>query len=175
MSIIYEALKKVSAAQNHNSGIASGNKTAVSGKDKLKLILLCILIVSFGFFFADVFFSIFMNPKPVSTDLAKASGVHKDKPVLVESPSVPVLAVTEKTTSPAKESTVAADTSSLEPFPAEEKLVLSGVFFSQEQGYALINGQIVRVGDTISGALVKGISLDGVTLEVQGKIIELHQ
>lgn len=55
----------------------------------------------------------------------------------------------------------------------KEKLVLNGVFFSEGQKYALINNQIVKVGDSIIGAKVKRITLEEVELEFEGSIIKL--
>ena len=41
-------------------------------------------------------------------------------------------------------------------------LVLNGIFFSQEEGYALVNNHIVKVGDKVGGALVKRIDVNEV-------------
>ncbi len=178
MSIIYEALKKVSAAQGNNTASGSGSKPSISRKDKIKLCLICILIIAFGFFFANIFFSIFINPKPVSPDtkdVAKAPVVKKDKPTVAEHLDLPALPIADKALPPPKETAVSLPSPTPDLNLQEEKLILSGVFFSQEQGYALINDQIVQVGDTVSGALVKSITLEGVKLDVQGKTIELRQ
>ena len=50
---------------------------------------------------------------------------------------------------------------------------LNGIFFSQENGFALINNQIVKVGDSIEGAIVEEISEDKVTLKANGIEITL--
>ena len=52
-------------------------------------------------------------------------------------------------------------------------LVLNGIFFSENQGYALINNRIVKEGDTVDGAIVDRISLDGVDLNSGGLVIKL--
>ncbi|MBM3255779.1 MAG: hypothetical protein FJZ08_05705 [Candidatus Omnitrophica bacterium] len=53
------------------------------------------------------------------------------------------------------------------------ELTLSGIFFSEQIGYALINNQIVKEGDKISGATVVRISLDGVDLKYEDSAINL--
>ena len=58
--------------------------------------------------------------------------------------------------------------------PAEAKkelppsLALNGIFFSGNEGYALINNQIVKEGDGVGGAVVKRITVDAVELEAKG-------
>jgi len=172
MSIIYEALKKVSAAQSNSSGPGPGPKPVIPRKNKIKSYLFCILLIALGLFFAGIFFSIFINPNPVSQDTKVLSVVKKDKPTVTDSPILPI---TEKPPLPTNEAAVSLPSSNPDLPLTEEKLILSGVYFSQEQGYALINGQIVKVGDTVSGALVKSITLEGVSLDVQGRVIELRQ
>ena len=51
--------------------------------------------------------------------------------------------------------------------------VLNGVFFSGNEGYALINNRVVKKGDVIDGATVVGIALDEVDLEAEGSVIKL--
>ena len=52
--------------------------------------------------------------------------------------------------------------------------VLNGTFFSENQGYALINNKIVKDGDTVDGAVVKRVGLDEVELEQDGKTVKLY-
>jgi len=51
--------------------------------------------------------------------------------------------------------------------------VVSGVFFSENQGYAIINDRVVKEGDVIEGAMVARINADGVKLKYQDAVIEL--
>lgn len=52
-------------------------------------------------------------------------------------------------------------------------LILNGVFFSGDKGYALINNEIFKEGDVIKGAKISKISLDEVVLEVEGNAVRL--
>lgn len=52
-------------------------------------------------------------------------------------------------------------------------LILNGVFFSGDKGYALINNEILKEGDVIKGAKISRISLDEVVLEVEGNAVRL--
>jgi len=56
---------------------------------------------------------------------------------------------------------------------APESFVLNGIFFSGNDSYALINNQIVRVGDAVDNALVKVIASNYVELENAGQTIKL--
>ncbi len=55
----------------------------------------------------------------------------------------------------------------------EINFVLNGVFFSDQDSYALINNQIVRENDYISKAKVDAIKHNSVELELNGEIITL--
>lgn len=47
---------------------------------------------------------------------------------------------------------------------------LNGIFFSGNEGYALINNQIVKAGEEIDGALLREIDKDEVKIEINGSI-----
>jgi len=53
------------------------------------------------------------------------------------------------------------------------RLDLNGVFYSGNEAYALMNNQIIKVGDIIEGAVVKRISLEGVELEKEGQFVQI--
>jgi len=55
----------------------------------------------------------------------------------------------------------------------ETTFVLNGIFFSDNDGYALINNQIVRENDLVDGAKVKKITANSVELNSQEKLITL--
>ncbi|TRZ95095.1 hypothetical protein D4R78_04390 [bacterium] len=172
MSIIYEALRKVSAAQG--SQPQAKPKSAIFKKNRFKSYLFYVLVICFGFFFANIFFNVLVdrsvpNPKakiliqqpnrekivlPVSQSPAPLSSIGSEQApaVLKDDARVPLL-----------------ESKSLQ----QEDLVLSGVFFSEEEGFALINNQIVKVGDLVSGATVKQIGFDGVELTVGDRVIKL--
>jgi hypothetical protein len=126
------------------------------------------LVVCLGFFIANIFFKIL--PQPVST-----------KPTIVAKNPVPLDKKQDITTSQsAQETQTPQATSSL---PDETRVepqkvsplafVLNGVFFSGDEGYALINNQIVKKGDKVKGATVKQITLEEVDLEWEGSLIKL--
>ncbi|MDP2831372.1 MAG: hypothetical protein Q8O02_03905, partial [Candidatus Omnitrophota bacterium] len=57
--------------------------------------------------------------------------------------------------------------------PAETSFVLNGIFFSDEDGYALVNNQIVRENDYVDGAKVGLITVNTVKLDNAGQTITL--
>ena len=58
---------------------------------------------------------------------------------------------------------------------SKEPLILNGIFFSQDEPYALINNQIVKESETIEGATVKRIKVDEVEVEKEGSILTLKK
>lgn len=52
-------------------------------------------------------------------------------------------------------------------------LALNGIFFSENEGYALINNQIVQEGDEVEGAYVQKISEDEVELKNNAGLVKL--
>lgn len=164
MSIIYDALKKVEEASSKNLGTEMDKSSKSMPKKiayhkKIPKILISVLVVCLGVFVANIFFGIF--PKPLSnntyTGIKDQPGVDKKQDVSVH-PGLP------------KETPLEVKPSVKESPPS---FVLNGVFFSGDEGYALINNRIVKKGDKIDGATVVAISLDEVNLEAEGSIIKL--
>jgi len=158
MSIIYDALKKVEKIND----ISSSLKTKGERKPKLKPYLLYTLVIVLGFFIANIIFNIFAkhlqnNTKVlVRTDVVTKIQPHPELPQDASSSletKPPLFLKTQK-----------------QPPPS---LVLNGVFFSGDEGYALINNQVAKVGDIIDGARLLQITLDGVELEAEGVTIKL--
>jgi len=153
MSIIYDALKKVEKTN-------TAEPAPVETKDKktnLKFYLLYVLVVCIGLAIAGLSFSLFSHlpkgetqslPPPTITEAAKIAPASE-----VKNTAVPE-------TVPPKE----------EPRP---QLALNGVFFSADKGYALINNQILKEGDTIEGATVLHIGRDNVELKFKDSSFKL--
>jgi hypothetical protein len=160
MSIIYDALKKV----ENKVGQIKAQTFAVSPKKEknfqVKIFILSLLVLGIGFVMAKMLFSFtlttrlqrlalpsFNQPQPPKSEVIDVVQEPLEKPIPAE-PNV--------SKSPAIES---------EP-PAT--LLLNGVFFSSQEGYALINNQILKEGDSVEGAKVMRITLEGVELEEAG-------
>jgi type II secretory pathway component PulC len=52
--------------------------------------------------------------------------------------------------------------------------VLSGIVFSKEDSYAIVNDQVLRVGDQIRGAKLMAVAPDSITLDVQGQPVVIQ-
>lgn len=148
MSIIYDALKKIERAQEP---IDSSVKINKGGKPKLKIYSVYVLAVCLGLFIASIFFNLFA--RQFQNDFKKVQDVNLSPALPKDVTSTPLSAEVKK-----------------EPQPS---LVLNGVFFSENQGYALINNQIVKEGDLVEGALVLRITLEEVELKYRGSTIKL--
>lgn len=147
MSIIHDALKKVEASTVRNDAREPSGKKA-----DFKVYILYLLVAALGFISANLIFSFFnkatqKTAKPVIKALPP-------KPVSPAPPPLPSLTIEKEEKAPGQ-------------------LKLNGIFFSGNDGYALINNQIVKTGDEVSGAEVLRITLDGVELKYADKTINL--
>lgn len=148
MSIIYDALKK---AEGLNIG--PEGKLDKGRKSKFKGYLIYVLVACFGFFIANMFFGLF-KPVPKAVEPLK----------IIQAKPQDTLTKNEPQTD---------DVTEIAPKDIREGLVLNGVFFSEEEGYALINNRIVKEGDMVGGLTVKRIDLEAVELESAGSVIKL--
>ncbi|MEI6631569.1 MAG: hypothetical protein WCL25_03015 [bacterium] len=154
MSIIHEALKKVEAST------VQGIKESPAKKIRpvFKIYILYLLVVTLGFISANAIFSFLTGPGHKTYTPANKPATQKIMPQATAKPQAP----------PPNQVGISA--------PQEEshsELTLNGIFFSEQVGYALINNQIVKEGDKISGATVVRISLEGVDLKYEKSAISL--
>ena len=155
MSIIYDALKKV---EKSGEPALKDNKVTPSPKNKIKNYLIYILFLVLGLFASKMFFS-YLNRQPYQVKPAKQTKTtppvnNVPKPPPLQQPKLP----------PAVENI---------EVPAKPTLILNGVFSSGEESYALINNQIVKLGDKINGAVIKKITPEEVLLDSEGSEIRL--
>lgn len=152
MSIIYDALKKVERSQNLNPEI----KINKADKARHKIYLIYALVVVLGFFAANLLWGFLIKPLPEKVNVASGDAVKIAKAQEI------------KPVAPTPAPSPAAATPETKP-----ELTLNGIFFSEDEGYALINNQIVKQGDTVDGAKVVRIDVAEVELESQGSVIKL--
>ncbi len=164
MSIIYDALKKVETSQ------ANDSKTKIDNgfKSKPKIYLVFALMVCLGLFVANIFYE-WLIPKPLlnTADIVTGGQPMRDKKETVSSYSKPSTGITALETKTSVETKIETQKESPPSF------TLNGVFFSGNEGYALINNRVVKKGDKIEGATVMQIFLDEVDLEFGGSLIKL--
>jgi hypothetical protein len=110
-----------------------------------------IIIFAIGVLAARILFSFISKTAPLTENPAL---INKKRPL----PAV-VETVVEHVQRPEKKS--------------RPELVLNGIAASGLQGWAIINDRIVKVGDTIKGAHVVGISADRVDLEFDNETFSL--
>jgi len=154
LSIIYDALKKLDKNKGGNIAPRANENTpkpTTGPKKSNKQVLVVILVILTAVFSFKIAANLFPKPKV--------------------QPAAILTAVTSHTPIPPFSS---ADSNEEPPASLNEpKLILSGSYFQGDEGYALINNRIVKVGDIIQGARVKEISLEKVALEFDGRIISL--
>lgn len=168
MSIIYDALKKVEQSQNKITDLKDNEKDSLLSKtEKPKIYIFYFLIAIAGFFVANIIFGLLAHPKRfvAKNPQFEPQGI---KPI---EPSLSISKV--KTQAASLRAPLKAPVEKVNEAPAES-FILNGIFFSGEEVFALINNQIVKVGDVVEGAVVKQISLEGVELEAYGSLIKLR-
>jgi type II secretory pathway component PulC len=155
-------------------------------------VFLLFIFVLLGFSCAFLFFKFFTKPKPqvrlsdlsVEEIIARTKD-EKVKPVVQQSVEEPT--VEEPLKESESEKLVNFPKYLLEEESASEvteevvsekreipSLILNGVFASESSSYALINNQVVREGDTISGVKVLRIYSNRVDLDAFGEKITLR-
>ena len=178
MSIINEALKKAqrepapaaapAAPIVHNLRLKTEFREDLLGK-KARInwgpaFVILVLLLIVGPILAPIFSTPFKvatptNPSPAPRELVSVGSVVPQTPLH----------------SPAMHSQFA-----IEEMPAapvfqgmRPELTLSGIVFSEKESYCLINGKVLRLGETISGAEVRQITSNQVVLNSGGENITL--
>jgi type II secretory pathway component PulC len=156
MSIIYDALKKVEKNISLEPKVEKLEKTRLRFSKALpRLYLVYILVACIGVFLGNALFNLLTYTKSISFKQIKPSMPRTDTETIQSAELAKPLPQPE------------------EKIELRESFVLNGIFFSDNEGYALINNQIVKAGDTIKGATVKDIKLNEVELETATGIIRL--
>ncbi|MDD5130842.1 MAG: hypothetical protein PHS66_07360 [Candidatus Omnitrophica bacterium] len=152
MSIINEALKKTEEKLQKQS---VKNTPSPDKPSKVNPFLLYALILSAGLLAGNFIFNLINHkirnsqPLPKETTPAASPAVKIPPPIL--SP--------EQTPKEEK--------------PTEVSFILNGIVYSDNDGYALINNQIVRENDYVDGAKVNLINTNTVELDNAGQVITL--
>lgn len=168
MSIIYDALKKVE--ESSIKEIKPQVDASERNRRGLKTYLLYGLAACVGLFAVNVLFTFLSRPKQiVKVDRIDPAQVPKVPAPPAVQPRVPIQNQAP-VQQPAQQTTPRAS-----PVKMSSKglLILNGIFFSENEGYALINNHIVKEGDTVNSAIVKRIGVDDVELEVDGENVSL--
>jgi hypothetical protein len=169
MSIINDALKKVEQTREQKTDAPSG----VKPERNLPLALIYIVVGCLGFLTAKTAYS-FINAhfskqprqeKAVEKNTLPAFRNSAVKQAKTPPAAIAVPAAKETKKVPARPSPVT---------PAASGFALNGVFFSGNEGFALINNHIVKEGDSIEGAVIQRITLDEVDLSINGSTVKIY-
>ncbi len=154
MSIINDALKKTEENLQKNTQPPQNQKPIRTGR---RIVLLYILILVAGLFLGNFIFNLLKN---------------KIQPTPPKPKKTAALAVPEA----AKASLPAAQpgiTAPLEQKTTADNFILSGIFLSEEENYALVNNKIVRESDFVNGAKIEKITFNTVELDTGEEKITL--
>ena len=163
MSIINEALKKAGQPVELRSAISRKKNRINWGP----FFVMSVLILIVSPIIAPAFHNPYYNEAPVppaspvvSAPIPEAShepkeSTMKEQFVVEEVPIVPM---------PVLAKPVA---------PPEPDFLLNGIMFSKAQSYALINGKVVRIGESVDGATLIKVTDEQAVLDYGGREIVL--
>ncbi|MDD5653950.1 MAG: type II secretion system protein N [Candidatus Omnitrophica bacterium] len=157
MSIIYDALKKV------QTGLKMENKKV----PPVKPVFLYLGIAVAGVLLAQFLFNLLAPSAPASAKLKVKVTALKAKPTVKQQAPVEKIATQPQPQPQAAQQTAPVAQAEL------PSLVLNGIFSTGNEGYCLINNQILKVGDEIEGLIVEKIRDQEVELSNKGTIIKL--
>ena len=169
MSIIYDALKKVERSKKNSPG----PKAPEEDKSKVKSYLVYVLIGLVGFVLAGAIFrfaTMSLRGKelaPIKVPAVASPKPRPEKKAVSENKEVPAASTESGRQGP-------APSAGEQVTAPARRMTLNGVFFSEDEGYALIDNKVVKVGDAIEGAQVIKIDIDGVELEAGGETFRLE-
>jgi hypothetical protein len=153
MSIINEALKKTEERLQKNA--AKGNPLSAKPSGS-KPFLLYIVILLVGLLLGNFIFTL-LRHKTQGNARAPAAQAQAKQSLASNPPSPAIL--------PSRPPEIKT--------PTEASFVLNGIFFSDNDGYALVNNQIVRENDYVDKAKVGLITANSVELDNAGQKITL--
>lgn len=170
MSIIYDALKKVEESGIREDKAETG--AVRPRRHNYKAYLFYGVAACAGLFIMNFFFSLLSRPKE-REKLSVAQQPPQPAPYSAQ-PQQEILAPAQQLQPDASQiQDQPVESGSFVEMTSKGPLILNGIFFSEGQGYALINNHIVKQGDTVDGAAVKSIAADEVELEIDGKSLKL--
>lgn len=172
MSIINEALKKAEQSIHKNP---AKETLPPNTKHAAKPYILYILILVTGLFLSNFIFTL-ISHKPQGDGLASDGQSHK----LAKTKTAAALNIIEPAVKAPAKMMASEPSPVIPPAPQLEEnevpetaFILNGIFFSDNDGYALVNNQIVRENDLVDGAKVKTITANTIELDNAGKIVTL--
>lgn len=151
MSIINEALKKTEEHLQKNTArvIPLPSKPV-----RAKPVILYLLILLAGLLLGNFVFNLLRHQIQTTQTIKKNVLPVVQTTVLPPAPVLPVVPIPEKK-------------------PRDVNFILNGIFYSDNDGYALVNNQIVRENDYVDGAKVGLITTNSVELDYAGEKIML--
>lgn len=168
MSIIYDALKKAEKTRQPDPK----NIPKETRQPKITSMLVYALVATLGVVIAHFTFVIISkNSSPSKQETVKPAVLEKE-PVKPSKTALPPKNEQILRQPPAK--AAQEQKTPEQPKPGTPEFVLNGLFFSDNESYALINNEIIKEGQTINKAVLKRITLQGAELELDGKTIRLE-
>lgn len=157
MSIIYDALKKAQVKITRPEGILPKPAHKKNTRPISSNFLAYFLVIAVGLSAGAILYSYFKLQRKIT-------------PPPIQIPAPPVQMPPQAKEEPPAPKVISPQPEKQETIPS---FTLNGIFFSENDTYALVNNRIVREGDDIEGCLVKKINPTDVEIALRDKIIKL--
>jgi hypothetical protein len=141
-----------------------------TGNPSFLLILICVATVAVGFFY-------YLRNTRVDlhiTELSPASAVHPEVPVVASEPVAVVKPITPVSVGETTSAEMVVSQPIRQKVARTDTPVLGGIFFSEKNPVAIINGSAMKEGEMIGAYQVVKILTYSVTLKCDGEEIELR-
>lgn len=168
MSIIYDALKKVEKKYSDEKKPDTLNDLNKKKLPGIVVYLIYILVVIAGILSAKLILSLVAKVAISSSKVADRKTIIQNKDLTIPKPASTVQAVV---TNKIPASLLKKDVPEEAPAP---RFVLTGIFFTNQEGFVLINNKILKEGDMIDGAIISRITSEDVELKLQNELIKLR-
>lgn len=177
MSIIHDALKKAQTEtrkQDFLSAQPAGRVDIDLQKRKHSLnwgpifVVLVLLLIT-GPIIAPVFSTPFKRTNPQIALATKSIAANPAQDERVELASLPAT----NTSTPTRQAQFGMEETMIPTPYMRPNFALSGIIYSPQDSYCLINDKVVRMGESIEGAKLTKVTPEEVTLEYHGEKIVL--
>ena len=172
MSIINEALKK--AVREKEASYSSNNKNAIQRNLGIEF-LPKKRRFNWGPVFVLLMLALISGPIVAPIFSTPLKGAHTANGTLnpPTTQNIPPDSTNRKSQFAVEEIALPVSVPPAVVFPKMPNLTLSGIVYSPNGSYCIINNLIVKVGDTVHGAKLLAVSQNSVRLDYQGKEMAL--
>jgi len=169
MSIIYDALKKIKPKRDGAKDYLGEPPRQEPPRIHLIGTILVVALVSI---FLTILFNKATTEKPLVVD-AKKDKTEPQASLPTSTPPLQLSVQEEKTQTKETLAIPATEKGLFTQIEEGSGFYVTGIFYSDNQFFALVNNQMVKVGDSVRGAHIDNIDFTGVDITFEGSTSRL--